>query len=55
MALEVQEKLKSPCIKLCKLDEKRERCIGCKRTIQEIKEFYERTKHSRTSNNKTNI
>jgi predicted Fe-S protein YdhL (DUF1289 family) len=28
--------VKSPCIKICKLDEKSVSCIGCGRTIEEI-------------------
>ena len=28
--------IKSPCLKICKLDHKDKICIGCKRTIEEI-------------------
>ncbi|HPI62551.1 MAG TPA: DUF1289 domain-containing protein [Alphaproteobacteria bacterium] len=27
----------SPCIKVCKLDDSREYCVGCGRTLQEIR------------------
>jgi len=31
----------SPCIGVCKLDDNKT-CIGCKRTIEEIKKAYEK-------------
>jgi predicted Fe-S protein YdhL (DUF1289 family) len=33
----------SPCVGLCKLDENKV-CIGCNRTIEEIKKAYEKNK-----------
>ena len=33
----------TPCQKKCKLDVWGEKCVTCKRTIQQIKEAYERT------------
>jgi hypothetical protein len=32
--------MNSPCIKICKLDIKQEYCIGCNRTLQEIRDAY---------------
>lgn len=29
----------SPCVKKCKLDEERERCVHCRRTLQHIIEW----------------
>ena len=31
--------IKSPCLKSCKLDSNDKICIGCKRTIEEIKKW----------------
>lgn len=30
--------MKSPCIKVCKLDSTKTYCIGCNRTLKQIKE-----------------
>ena len=35
------KKIKSPCIKICKLEN--EVCIGCRRTIQEIQQWRDLT------------
>lgn len=35
----------NPCQKKCKLDVWGERCVSCKRTIQQIKDAYEQPKH----------
>ena len=39
--------MKTPCIKICKLENGR--CIGCYRTIQEIKEWRDLTDDERES------
>ena len=31
--------IRSPCVKVCKLDKKRKMCIACKRTIEEIMQW----------------
>ncbi|MFA9215507.1 MAG: DUF1289 domain-containing protein [Sphingomonadaceae bacterium] len=33
---ELASPVPSPCVSLCKMDEDREYCLGCKRTIEEI-------------------
>jgi len=44
----MDRKILTPCIGVCKL--KDNICIGCKRTIEEIKEAYDKlvNKHSKT-------
>lgn len=36
-----EEEWQSPCIGICRLDD-HGRCIGCQRTMEEIKQAYER-------------
>lgn len=36
----------TPCQQKCKLDIWRERCVSCNRTINQIKEAYERSKYA---------
>lgn len=31
--------IRSPCVKVCKLDNKTKMCIACKRTIEEIMQW----------------
>lgn len=32
--------IKSPCVRVCRMDDADERCLGCNRTPQEIREWF---------------
>jgi len=36
MKINPKDEIKSPCIKICKIDEESKLCLGCFRTIDEI-------------------
>jgi predicted Fe-S protein YdhL (DUF1289 family) len=45
-------KVLTPCIKVCKLVDNI--CIGCKRTMEEIKQAYKESKYNGTKEKKIN-
>lgn len=38
-SVEAVQSVPSPCVRLCKIDPSTGLCIGCKRTLEEIKEW----------------
>ncbi len=44
-----EERIKSPCESKCELDSKGEYCIGCRRTIDEIRSWLLLEKNDRIS------
>jgi uncharacterized protein len=40
--------MQSPCTKICTLDARRERCIGCARTLDEIARWASMSEDERT-------
>lgn len=47
--------MKTPCIKVCKLDEYKQYCIGCGRTIKQITDWSRYTELERETIMKTNV
>lgn len=35
----IEAELKSPCVKICKVDDSGTRCVGCGRTLDEIRDY----------------
>ncbi len=47
------EEIKSPCIGVCQMNEETGQCLGCFRTIDEIREWWNMTDGERDSVMKT--